>query len=451
MPEASNSDSMFTQRQRIAMLAQQSPQMGFTSLNHLINLPSLHEAYARTRKDGAVGVDGQTARDYEERLEDNLRSLLSRAKTGTYRAPPVKRVYIPKGSNSSEKRPIGIPTFEDKVLQRAVVMALEPIYEQDFMDCSYGFRPGRSAHQALQALWQQLMQMGGGWVLDVDIRKFFDTLDHAQLRALIRRRVRDGVLLRLIDKWLSAGVLEDGVRSYPDAGSPQGGVISPLLSNIFLHYVLDEWFEQVVKPRLRGKAFLIRYADDFIMAFACESDARRVLEVLPKRFSKFGLTIHPEKTRLVRFVRPPWWAKAKGPSKFEPGTFEFLGFTHCWGFSREACRIIQRQTAASRARRAVQAVADWCKRNRHRPIPEQHRTLSQKLRGHYAYYGLTGNSRALSSFYFAVKGLWRKWLSRRSWVSPLSWEQFRHLLERHSLPRPTLSHSWYRSVANPTT
>lgn len=451
MPEASNSDSMFTQRQRIAMLAQQSPQMGFTSLNHLINLSSLHEAYARTRKDGATGVDGVTAREYEERLEDNLRSLLNRAKTGTYRAPPVKRVYIPKGSNSSEKRPIGIPTFEDKVLQRAVVMALEPIYEQDFMDCSYGFQPRRSAHQALQSLWQQLMQMGGGWVLDVDIRKFFDTLDHAQLRALIRRRVRDGVLLRLIDKWLSAGVLEDGVRSYPDAGSPQGGVISPLLSNIFLHYVLDEWFEQVVKPRLRGKAFLIRYADDFIMAFACESDARRVLEVLPKRFSKFGLTIHPEKTRLVRFVRPPWWAKTNGPSKFQPGTFDFLGFTHYWGFSREACRIIQRQTAASRARRAIQAVADWCKCNRHRPIPEQHQTLSQKLRGHYAYYGLTGNSRALSSFYFAVQGLWRKWLSRRSWVSPLSWGQYQRLRERHPLPAPTMPHSWYRSVVNPTT
>ena len=451
MPEASNSENMSTQRQRIAMLAQQSPQMGFTSLNHLINLQSLHEAYARTRKDGATGVDGQTAPDYEERLEENLRSLLHRAKTGSYRAPPVKRVYIPKGTNSSEKRPIGIPTFEDKLLQRAVVMALEPIYEQDFMDCSYGFRPGRSAHQALQALWQQLMQIGGGWVLDVDIRKFFDTLDHAQLRALIRRRVRDGVLLRLIDKWLSAGVLEDGIRSYPEAGSPQGGVISPLLSNIFLHYVLDEWFEQVVKPRLRGRAFLIRYADDFIMAFACESDARRVLEVLPKRFSKFGLTIHPEKTRLVRFVRPPSWVKDKGRPEFQPGTFDFLGFSHYWGFSREACRIIKRQTAVSRARRAVKAVADWCRRNRHRPIPEQHQALSQKLRGHYAYYGLTGNSRALDSFYFAVHGLWRKWLSRRSWVSPLSWEQYQQLRERHPFPRPTLPHSWYRSVANPTT
>jgi group II intron reverse transcriptase/maturase len=330
-------------------------------------------------------------------------------------------------------------------------MVLELIYEQDFLNCSYGFRPGRSAHQALHALWQQLMRMGGGWVLDVDIRKFFDTLDHAQLRALVQRRVRDGVLLRLIDKWLSAGVLEDGIRSHPAAGSPQGGVISPLLSNIFLHDVLDEWFEQVVKPRLRDQAFLIRYADDFIMAFAVEADARRVLEVLPKRFSKFGLMIHPAKTRLVRFVRPPYWATNNGRPEYQPGTFDFLGFTHYWGFSREACRIIKRQTAASRVRRAVQAVADWCRRHRHRPIPEQHQALSQKLRGHYAYYGLTGNARALSSFYFAVHGVWRRWLSRRSWESPLSWEQYQQLRKRHPLPRPTLPHSWRRSVANPMT
>ena len=396
-------------------------------------------------------MDGQTAAEYAAHLAENLQALENRAKSGTYRAPPVKRVYIPKGPNSSEKRPIGIPTFEDKVLQRAVVMVLELIYEQDFLDCSYGFRPGRSAHQALHALWQQLMQMGGGWVLDVDIRKFFDTLDHAHLRALIQRRVRDGVLLRLIDKWLSAGVLDGGVRSYPETGSPQGGVISPLLSNIFLHYVLDEWFEQVVTPRLRGRASLVRYADDFIMAFASESDARRVLEVLPKRLCKYGLMIHPEKSRLVRFVRPPYWAPHKLRPEYQPGTFDFLGFTHYWGFSRQACRIIKRQTAANRARRAVQAVADWCRRNRHRPIPEQHQVLSQKLRGHYAYYGLTGNARALSSFYFAVKGLWRKWLSRRSWVSPLSWEQYQRLRERHPLPRPTLPHSRHRGVANPMT
>ena len=303
MAGASEPDPVSTKRQRIAELAKQSPRMGFTSLNHHLDLIWLVEAYNRTRKDGAPGVDGQTAEDYGRCLLDNLESLLDRAKSGTYWAPPVRRVRIPKGTGT-ETRPLGIPTLEDKVLQRAVVLALEPIYEQDFLPCSYGFRPGRSAHQALQALWQQVMAPGGCWLVEVDIRKFFDTLDHAHLRTLLQQRVRDGVLLRLIDKWLQAGVLEGGELTYPEAGTPQGGVISPLLANVYLHYVLDEWFAQVVKPRLKGRAFLVRYADDFVMGFACEEDARRVLDVLPKRFGKYGLTIHPDKTRLLPFVRP---------------------------------------------------------------------------------------------------------------------------------------------------
>jgi group II intron reverse transcriptase/maturase len=243
------------------MLAKQSPQMAFTSLNHYLDLDWLREAFRRTRKDGAVGVDGQTWADYAEHLEANLQSLLDRAKSGTYWAPPVRRVHIPKGTGS-ETRPIGIPTLEDKVLQRAVVMVLEAIYEQDFHDGSYGFRPSRSAHQALDSLWTQTMKSGGGWILEVDIRKFFDTLDHAHLREFLQRRVRDGVLLRLIGKWLNAGVLEDGCLTHPESGSPQGGVVSPILANVFLHYVLDEWFAAEVQPRLRGRAFLIRYADD---------------------------------------------------------------------------------------------------------------------------------------------------------------------------------------------
>jgi RNA-directed DNA polymerase len=226
MAETPNSTTVSTRQRRIAELAKQGPQMAFTSLNHHIDLEWLREAHRRTRKDGAVGVDGQTARDYEANLEDNLQSLLNRAKSGTYRAPAVRRVHIPKGTGQ-DTRPIGIPTFEDKVLQRAVVMVLEPIYEQDFYDCSYGFRPGRSAHQALQSLWAQAMQSGGGWILEVDIRKFFDTLDHAVLRELVQRRVRDGVLLRLIGKWLNAGVLERGQITYPQKGSPQGGVFTP--------------------------------------------------------------------------------------------------------------------------------------------------------------------------------------------------------------------------------
>ena len=334
------------------------------------------EAYRRTRKDGAVGIGGQTAQEYAANLEDNLRSLVDRAKSGRYRAPAVRRVHIPKGKGR-EARPIGIPTrygtdrpeepgiraFEDKVLQRAVVMVLEAVYEQDFLSCSYGFRPGRSAHSALDALWHELMDVSGGWVLEIDVRKFFDTLDHAHLRTFLRRRVRDGVLLRLIGKWLpegqvppdgsgrtwNAGVLESGNVSYPETGTPQGGVISPLLANVFLHEAMDVWFEHTVKPRLKGRARLIRYADDMVMVFAREDDARRVLAVLPKRFEKYGLTLHPEKTRLAEFKRPspgpcpalitaPCGARGGdrkgGPRGPRAGTFDLLGFTHYWGRPR---------------------------------------------------------------------------------------------------------------------
>ena len=247
-----NSILVSTKQKRIATLAKQSPEMAFTSLAYLMDIDWLAEAYRRTRKNGAVGVDGVTAEDYEEDLEGNLQRLLDRAKSGTYKAPPVRRVHIPKGGSSTETRPLGIPTLEDKVLQRAIVMLLQPIYEQDFLNCSYGFRPGRSAHQALTSFRDQTMncRTRGEWVLEVDIRKFFDNLDHQHLRQFLQLRVRDGVLLRLIDKWLKAGVMEDGNVSYPDSGSPQGGVISPLISNVFLHYVLDQWFEQEVTPRL---------------------------------------------------------------------------------------------------------------------------------------------------------------------------------------------------------
>jgi group II intron reverse transcriptase/maturase len=252
MADAQKSGSVSTKQQRIAALAKRLPQEGFTSLNHYLDLSWLLEAFHRTRKDGAPGVDGQTADDYGSHLVANLESLLDRAKSGSYFAPPVRRVYIPKRTGC-ETRPLGIPTLEDKVLQRAVVMVLEPIYEQDFLNCSYGFRTGRSAHQALEALRQQAQALRGGWIVEVDIRKFFDTLDKAQLRAFLQQRIRDGVLLRLIDKWLQAGVLEGGELSYPEAGTPQGGVISPLLANVYLHYVLDVWFEQEVKPRLKAR------------------------------------------------------------------------------------------------------------------------------------------------------------------------------------------------------
>ncbi len=264
MARSPNLESVSTKLQRIAQLAREDPQRAFMSLAHHVDLDLLQEAYRLTRKDGAPGVDGRTAAAYEENLEENLRSLLDRFNSGSYKAPPVRRVYIPKGSDPSKKRPIGVPTFEDKILQRAVAMVLEAVYEQDFLNCSYGFRPGRSAHQAIRELWRGLMAMGGGWVLEADIEGFYDNLDHSQLRDFLDQRVRDGVLRRAIDKWLKAGVMEGGNFSHATTGTPQGGVISPLLSNIYLHKVLDEWFETTVKPRLQGAAFLIRFADDFV-------------------------------------------------------------------------------------------------------------------------------------------------------------------------------------------
>jgi RNA-directed DNA polymerase len=451
MAGASKPVDVSTKQQRIAELARQSPEMGFTSLAYFIDLIGMLEAFHRTRKDGAVGVDGQDGEDYAANLLGNLQSLRDRAKSGMYRAPPVRRAYIPKAGSVTEKRPLGIPTFEDKVLQRAVVMVREPIYEQDFKDCSYGFRPGRSAHQALESLWQQMMDMGGGWIVDVDIRKFFDTIDHGHLRDFLKRRIRDGVLLRLIGQWLNAGVLENGCVVHPEEGSPQGGVISPMLSNIFRHSVLDEWFEREVQSRLKGRSFLIRYADDFVMGFSCEGDARRVMNVLSKRLEKYGLTIHPEKTRLVPFERPNDGLQgANSEPRTPPGTFDLLGFRHYGARSRKGNWVVKRKTSKSRFRRALKTLSEWCRRNRHRPKKEQHRTLSQKLVGHYAYYGITGNSMALGRFRTAATWIWKRWLSRRRRRGQrMSWDRLNRFLKRHPLPPAITVHSVCRPAAFP--
>lgn len=436
----SGSGNVSPQQQRIAELAKQAPEMGFTSLNRYLDQDWLREAYRRTRKDGAVGVDGQTAADYEADLEGNLGRLLEHAKSGTYLAPPVRRAFVPKGKD--ELRPIGIPTFEDKVLQRAVTMLLEPIYEQDFLSCSYGFRPGRSQHQAIAQLWDNLMATGGGWVIEIDIRKFFDTLDKSVLRQLLERRVRDGVIKRLIGKWMNAGVFEGGSITYTESGTPQGGVISPLVSNVYLHCVLDHWFEHEVKSRLKGRASLVRFADDAVMVFTDEDDARKVMEVLPKRFAKYGLTLHPEKTRLLDFRRPRQRSDALTRDQ-RPPTFDLLGFTHYWGASRRGKWIVKRKTMRGRMDRAIKKVADWCRENRHQKVCEQHKALKQKLAGHYGYYGITGNTKCLKQFYRAVVLTWGKWLSRRSQRRRWTWERMNHVLELFPLPEPRVVHSVY--------
>ena len=379
-----------------------------------------------------MGIDGVTAAAYEANLDANLVALLDQIKSGTYRAPPVRRVHIPKG-DGSQTRPIGIPTFEDKVAQRAISMLLEPIYEEDFCPFSYGFRPGKSAHDALDALMQGARWIGGGWVLDVDVSKFFDTLDHEQLQGLLRKRVGDGVVVRMVGKWLNAGVFEGGSVHHAELGTPQGGVISPLLANIYLHEVLDLWWVQEVLPRLRGKACLVRYADDFVVVFSDYADALRVQEVLPKRFARFGLTLHPTKTRLV-----PFRMSDQDSDPPPPGSFDFLGFTHYWGRSRRGSPAIMRKTASSRFSRAMKALNLWMRQARHSPVQAQARTLAQKLRGHFGYYGIRGNSRGIARFAYAAKLLWKKWLSRRSQRAYMTWEAFNRLLVRYPLPPPKL-------------
>jgi group II intron reverse transcriptase/maturase len=437
MAETGAPETVSTRLERIAKLAKDKPGVALTTLAHHIDREWLREAYRRTRKDGAKGVDGQSAEQYAERLEDNLGSLLDRAKSGTYRAPPVRRAYVPKG-DGSEQRPIGIPTFEDKVLQRAVAMVLEAVYEKEFHDFSYGFRPGRSAHQACEAFQIGVVRRAGGWILEVDIKKFFDTLDHGYLQEILRRRIRDGVILRLIGKWLNAGVQEGTELSHPEAGTPQGGVISPLLANICLHEVIDEWFVRDVQPRLSGPSLLVRYADDLVMLFVHKKDAERVLDVLPKRFGKYGLKLHPDKTRLLPFHRPD----CEVGSNDGPGSFDFLGFTHHWGLSRNGNWVVRRRTAKDRFRRTLRRIAEWCRLHRHDDLETQHRALSRKLRGHYAYFGVTSNYAALSRLREEVRNIWRKWLSRRSQRAAQSWTAMLSLLKRFSLPPPRIVHRY---------
>jgi RNA-directed DNA polymerase len=434
-----NPTNLPTKRQWIADLARQKRGTAIYLLHNLIDLEWMREAYRLTRKDGAPGIDGVTGEDYGANLEANLFGLLERIKSGRYQAPPVRRTYIPKADGT--KRPLGIPTFEDKVAQRAIVMALEAVYEQDFLPCSHGFRPGRSAHQALQDLRNGCMDEGLGWVLEVDLRKYFDSIPHQHLRGFLDRRVTDGVVRRMIDKWLKAGVLEEGRLQRNETGSPQGGVISPLLSNIFLHHVLDEWFTGEVQPRLKGKSRLVRYADDFVMAFENLADAERVRAVLDKRMGRYGLTVHAGKTRFIDFRKHP--PGGKQHPKTQGTSFDFLGFTHVWGKSRRGDRLVCQLTAKNRSVRALVRIAAWCRDNRHRPVREQHARLSAMIRGHYAYYGVSGNSRRLQRFVHYTTRIWKKWLSRRGGKRGFNWTAMAALLERHPLPSPRIIHRFY--------
>lgn len=387
----------------------------------------LQEAYTLVRKDGATGIDRVSGEQYAVNLETNLQDLYARLKEKRYRAPMIRRVRIPKADGG--ERALGIPTFEDKIVQKAVQMVLEPIYEQDFIDCSYGFRRARSAHQALAQLRRQCIEQRVQWVLDADIKSYFDTIPHATLQEIVSKRVNDGNIKRLIGKWLHTGIVDFKEVTYPEQGTPQGGIISPLLANIYLHEVLDKWFVQEVEPRLKGRAFLIRYADDFVIGFEREEDARKVYEVLPKRFAKYGLEIHPEKTRLRRFGRP-----VQDDNKSE--TFDFLGFTHYWSKSREGYWVIKRKTAHKRMRRALKAIWAWCKAHRHKNVQWQHQKLNQKLQGHYQYYSIRCNLAALRTVLQHTKVSWKYWMSRRSNDSSITWKRWNIFLKKFPLSIP---------------
>ena len=378
-------------------------------------------------------MDGVTAQEYAENLNENLHNLHDRLRNGRYKAPPVKRVWLDK--NEGGKRPIGLTGFEDKIVQRAVAMILGAVYEQDCESFSHGFREGHSQHLALRELWESCRVIGVAWIVDADVAGFFDNLDHTLLVKIIKRRVNDGTIIRLIGKWLNAGVMEENTLSYPERGTPQGGVISPVLSNIFLHHVLDRWYVRNVKPRLRGRSFLIRYADDFIMGCEKEDDARRVLAALPKRFSLFKLTIHPEKTVLIRFQKPSF-TKGKGN-----GTFDFLGFTHFWARSRQGYWVIKRKTAKKRLRSAMKSLWQWCRNHRHDSLLDQYKMLCLKLRGHYQYYGIRNNYQMLQVVKDRAEKAWRYWMSRRSSKSSIRWDKFERLRQSFPLPKPRIYHA----------
>jgi group II intron reverse transcriptase/maturase len=384
------------------------------------------------RKDAAVGVDGVTKEAYGQNLEANLRDLHARLKARRYRHQPIRRAHIPK--EEGKTRPIGVSAFEDKLVQDAVREVLEAIYEQDFLDCSYGFRPGRSAHDAVRTLDRSVHRGQGCWILEADIRSFFDSLDRNKLKEMLEVRVADGSLLRLIGKCLQVGVL-DGVQLLtPEAGTAQGSVLSPLLGNVYLHYVLDLWFEREVKPRLRSRATLIRYCDDFVIAFEREDDARRVMAVLGKRLGRFGLALHPDKTRLLPFRHPPAGQRSgKGPA-----TFDFLGFTFYWARTRKGRWGMFCKTRSASLRRIHGSVYGWCRRHRHLPVKVQHQALTRRIQGHFNYFAVSGNFRSLLLVLEQAKRSWYKWLCRRSQRKRLTWERFADLLRDFPLPRPRI-------------
>ena len=425
--------------ERVRQAAKKEKGMQLTALlHHVYPVDRLREAYLRLKRSAAPGVDGRTWRQYGEDLEANLQRLSERLKRGAYRAKPVRRAYIRKADGG--QRPLGIPVLEDKIVQGAVAEVLNAIYEVDFLGFSYGFRPGRSQHMALDALCVGIERGRVGWVLDADIRGYFDTIDHEWLIKFVEHRIGDRRVVRLIQKWLKAGVLEDGMRRPSTEGTPQGGSISPLLANIYLHYVFDLWAHQWRRKHCRGKVRIVRYADDVVLGFEYRQEAEQFLQALGQRFAKFGLELHPDKTRLIEFGH---FARERRGRRGEgkPETFNFLGFTHICGESRGGRFRVERRTMAKRARAKLAEVKAILKRRRHDPVPKLGAWLQSILRGHYRYYGVPFNYVALHHFRRQLKMLWQRTLSRRSQKGRLPWARMERIAEQW-LPPPSIHHPY---------
>jgi len=427
---------METKLARIAKIAKERPQEKFTSLAHLLNKEMLEKSHRSLIREKATGVDGIGKEDYEENLQENLEDLVGRLKRMAYRPQPVKRVYIPK-AGTNKKRPLGIPAYEDKIVQHALNQILSSIYETDFLDCSCGFRPQRGCHDALQLLEKILVTKRANYIVDADIKGFFDNVDHEWMMKFIGHRVVDPSIHRLIRRILKSGCMEQGKWQEVEEGCPQGGVISPLLANVYLHYVVDLWFEKIIRPRCKGEAYMVRYADDIVFCFQYETEAQRFYEELIIRLGKFNLEIAQEKTKIIPFGRYAE-SNARKQDEKKPDTFDFLGFTHYCGKSQNGKYRVKRKTSRKKLKASLARMKEWLRTNRIIPTWDLVEKLKSKMQGHYQYYGITDNIFSMEQYAYKVRVMLFKWLNRRSQKKSFTWDKFRKFLAKCSLPKPRI-------------
>ena len=435
----SRSSPAHSELDRVRSKARKDKEAKFTALLHHLTVERLRAAFSQLKKNAAPGVDGVTWEQYGEQLEENLRELYARLHRGAYRAKPSRRTYIPKADG--RQRPLGIASLEDKLVQRAVVEVMNAIYEEDFLGFSYGFRPGRGPHDALDALAVGITRRKVNWVLDADIRGFFDAIDHGWLMKFVEHRIGDHRLLRLIQKWLSAGVMEEGTWTESRLGSPQGATVSPLLANIYLHYVFDLWIHQWRQRKARGEVVVVRYADDFVVGFEHEEDGKRFLEELRERFRKFKLELHSDKTRFIQFGRYANERRLERDERGAPETFRFLGLVHICGKSHRGGFLLLRHTDSKRMRATLHALKQAMERRRHAPVDEQGRWLGSVVRGYFAYHAVPTNIRGIGRFRTQLIRTWAKSLRRRSQRHRLNWNRMTRLADRW-LPAASIQHPW---------